>query len=107
MSELDAFERFLVNRTEKAVEYGFLWIKVLKLLKRRSHKYIEVQRSLNPRPHLATLHATLLMMQKMGLVKRLKEGHNSVYSITEKGEKVLGRAVNHLRTQIRMILDVS
>jgi len=106
MSDLDAFERLLVNRTEKAVEYGFLWIKVLKRLK-RPHKYVEIQRSLNPRPHLATLHATLLMMRKMGLVKRQKEGHNSVYSITEKGEKVLQRAINHLRKQMRMILDFS
>jgi len=95
----------LIERTEKAVETAFLWLRILKALKRKPSYMSELRRELNPQPHMTTFQINLYLMEKIGLVRREGSGRMKTWHITEEGLRVLERATEHLRKQLEMLLN--
>jgi DNA-binding HxlR family transcriptional regulator len=92
---------FLIEKTERTVETAFLWLRTLRVLKRKPCFASELRRLLNPMPHRNTFEASLFLLARLGLVKREK----NIYEITPKGEKVLNRATAHLKRQMAVLFE--
>jgi DNA-binding HxlR family transcriptional regulator len=97
---------YLVEKTEKAVETAFLWLKILKALKRRPSYMSELRRQLKPFPPMRTLQINMYLMEKLGLIRRDSPGRLKKWYVTEKGLSILERATEHLRKQMEMLLEL-
>jgi len=109
----DAFERFLIKRTESAVDTAFLWLLILKLLNKKPMSAMEVRRSLTRfnTPHKTTLYATVKMLQAMKMIEATgpvvtERGKEKPYMVTEKGRKILSRAIHHLRSRLELLVEI-
>ncbi|MBS7635774.1 hypothetical protein KEJ37_00270 [Candidatus Bathyarchaeota archaeon] len=95
----------LVEKTERAVETAFLWLRILKALKCKPMCTSELRRSLKPMPHRPTMEASLFLMSGLGLVERVGQGRVKPWRLTRKGEEILERAGEHLKKQLRLLLE--
>lgn len=108
----DAFERFLIKRTESAVDTAFLWLLILKLLNKKPMSAMEIRRSLTSlnTPHKTTLYTTLKMLEAMKMIEATEpviteRGKEKPYRATEKGKKILSRAIHHLKSRLELLME--
>jgi DNA-binding HxlR family transcriptional regulator len=94
----------LIKKTERVVETGFLWLRILKALKREPTTMSELRRRISPIPHMYTFQMNLYLMERLGLVRREGRGYSKTWYITEKGCQVLERATKHLKEQMELLL---
>jgi len=108
----DAFESFLIKRTESMVDRAFLWLMILKLLEKRSMSGERLRRVLASKGlkmfHRNTLYGTLKTLKFMKMIEPTdqiitRRGKEKPYRITEKGVKILSRAERHLRTRMTLL----
>ena len=73
-----------------------LWVYVLKILsKGPSHAYVlreQISKEFGFMPGTVTAYRVLYSLQKLGLVKKHKEGMKRIYEITDKGKSDLKKA---------------
>ncbi len=64
---------FLVEKTERTVETAFLWLRILKALKRKPCYSSELRRLLNPMPHRKSFEASLFLMARLAIFATVYE----------------------------------
>lgn len=111
-SSPDRFESFLIKKTESTVDKAFLWLAILKLLKKKSMSGEELRRTLTSKgfvvPHRNTVYSTLKMLKVMKMIEEAgpiftERGKEKPYTITEKGGKIFSRATEHLKTRMTLL----
>lgn len=111
-SSPDAFEKFLIGKTEWMVDTAFTWLMILKLVRNKPMCGMEIRRALTSKglntPHKTTLYTTLKMLKTMKMVEATnpiitERGKQKPYRATEKGKKILDRATKHLKTRMTLL----
>ena len=94
------------------VDRAFLWLSILKLLKKKSMSGEELRRTLASKrfntPHRNTLYSTLKTLRLMKFIEQTapvitERGKEKPYRVTEKGVQVLSRAEAHLQTRMMLL----
>jgi len=84
-----------------------LWIYILKILSEKStHAYTvrrEIEKRFGFRPGTMTAYKVLYLLHRKGFVRKSSQGRKKVYSITEKGRKELGKAVEFYKNISRTL----
>jgi len=108
----DAFERFLIRKTESMVDTAFRWLLILKLLSKKPMSAMQIRRALTSKgfnmPHKTTMYANLKMLKTMKMIESAnavvtERGKEKPYVITEKGRKILSRAFSHLKSRLELL----
>jgi DNA-binding PadR family transcriptional regulator len=90
-----------LRRLEKLNTTECLWVYILKILsKGPSHAYVlrkQIEHEFGFRPGTVTAYRVLYDLQKLGLVKKHKEGMKRIYQITSVGKSDLKRAAHYYK----------
>ena len=90
-----------LRRLEKLNTTECLWVYILKILsKGPSHAYVlrkQIEQEFGFRPGTVTAYRVLYDLQKLGLVKKHKEGMKRIYEITPNGRADLKKAASYYR----------
>ena len=96
-----------LRRLDKLNTTECLWVYVLKMLsKGPSHAYVlrrRIEKEFGFRPGTVTAYRVLYDLQRLGLVKKHKEGMKRVYEITPKGRKDLKDAIKYYKHLARKL----
>ena len=88
-----------LHRLEKLNTTECLWVYILKILsKGPSHAYVlrqQIRQQFGFLPGTVTAYRVLYSLQKLGLVKKHKDGMKRIYEITDKGMSDLKMAARY------------
>lgn len=96
------------------VDTAFRWLIILKLLRKKPMSGMEIRRTLTSKgfnmPHKTTLYTTLKMLEAMKMIEATKRviterGKEKPYRVTEKGIKILSRAIRHLKSRLKLLAE--
>lgn len=87
--------------------YDCLWPYILRILKDKpSHAYVlreEIKSRFGFRPGKVAAYLVLYSLGSKGYVQKKKDGRKNVYSITDKGRKLLKEAENFYSEQVKKL----
>ncbi len=91
-----------LERLEKSVHTGNLWLYILRLLNKKSYYGFEIRSEINNKFGFwvgnVTSYKVLYLLEKGGYVKSEKKGREIYYAITPRGEKELKEGIHFMRT---------
>ena len=84
-----------------------LWLYILSILKDKPmHAYAlrkEIHERFGFRPGTVTAYKVLYLLSRDGMVEKKVNGRQKIYSVTEKGSKMLEDAVDFYRERVRLL----
>jgi len=92
-----------------------MWLMILKLLRKKTMSGMEIKRALTSKgfnmPHKTTLYTTLKMLETMKMIESTKRvvterGKEEPYRVTEKGIKILSRAIQQLKNRPKLLAEM-
>lgn len=102
-SRIDQFENFLIQRTEQTVNTAFLWLLILKELHQQPQPSAQLRKQIarkHHNPHRTTFYSSVYVLKTMKLI----ENNEGNLQVTLKGKEILSRAVQHLKSNLVIIL---
>lgn len=106
-TQSDFFEKFLINRTEQALNAGFLWVLILKELSQQPLPFSQLRKQIarkHHNPHKTTLFSSIYLLQTMKLIQKINTSKGKAYEITPKGKQILERSIKHLKSNLAIVL---
>lgn len=96
-----------MKKLERNNTYDCLWPYILRILgDKPAHAYIlrkEVEKRFGFRPGKVTAYLVLYSLERKGYVETRKEGRRKVYTMTGKGKRLLGKAIDFYGERIKLL----